>query len=91
MTSSMLSTINFSSFFKRRYKQLTDRQKADFQHAIQIFSENPFHQKLKTHKLKGKWKSFWSFSINYSDRVLFTFSDKDVVDLINIGDHTIYK
>ncbi|MBI4378154.1 MAG: type II toxin-antitoxin system mRNA interferase toxin, RelE/StbE family [Nitrospinae bacterium] len=87
----MISTINFSSFFKRRYKQLTDQQKADFKYAIQLFTENPFHPKLKTHKLKGKWKGFCSFSINYSDRVLFKLSDKDTVDLINIGDHSIYR
>lgn len=87
----MISTVNSSTFFKRRYKELTLRQKADFKQAIQLFIENPFHPNLKTHKLKGKWKGFWSFSINYSHRVLFKFSDKNSVDLINIGDHSIYK
>lgn len=87
----MISTVNYSSYFKRQYKQLTDQQKVDFRHAVQTFVENPFHSKLKTHKLKGKWKGFWSFSTNYSHRVLFKFSKKDTVDLINIGDHSIYK
>jgi len=87
----MISTINYSSYFKQQYKQLTEKQKADFRQAIQLFTENPFHPKLKTHKLKGKWESFWSFSINYSDRVLFKFSGKGTVDLINIGDHSSYR
>jgi len=87
----MISTVNYSSFFKRRYKQLTDQQKSDFKQAIQLFIENPFHPKLKTHKLKGKWEGFWAFSINYSHRVLFKFSGKDMVDFINVGDHSIYK
>lgn len=87
----MILTINYSSFFHRQYSQLTEKQKADFKKTIQLFVENPFHPKLRTHKLKGKWKGYWSFSINYSDRVLFIFSVKNTVDLINIGDHSIYK
>lgn len=87
----MISTISYSSFFKRRYKQLTEKQKSDFRKAIQLFIKNPFHPQLKTHKLKGKWEGLWSFSINYSDRVLFKFSGKETVDLINIGDHSIYR
>jgi addiction module RelE/StbE family toxin len=87
----MISTVNYSSFFKRRYEELAEKQKTDFRKAIQLFVEEPFHLKLKTHKLKGKWEGFWSFSINYSDRVLFKFSGKEAVDLINIGDHSIYR
>ena len=87
----MISTVNYSSFFKRKYKQLSRRQKDDFKQAIELFVENPFHSSLKTHKLKGKLKGFWSFSINYSDRILFKFSEKGAVDLINIGDHSIYQ
>lgn len=87
----MISTVNYSSFFKRRYEELTAQQKADFRKAIQLFVEHPFHPKLKTHKLKGKWEGFWSFSINYSDRALFKFSGKETVDLINIGNHSIYR
>jgi addiction module RelE/StbE family toxin len=87
----MISTVNYASFFKRRYEALAEKQKADFRKAIQLFVEDPFHPKLKTHKLKGKWEGLWSFSINYSDRVLFKFSGKETVDLINIGDHSIYR
>ena len=87
----MILTINYSGFFKRQYKPLTRQQKSDFKKAIQLFVENPFHPSLKTHKLKGKLQSFWSFSINHSDRVLFKFSGKNAIDLINVGDHSIYK
>lgn len=87
----MISTVNYSSFFKRKYQQLTVQQQGDFQQAIQLFVENPFHSRLKTHKLKGKWAGFWAFSVNYSDRVLFKFSGKNTIDLINIGDHSIYR
>ena len=87
----MTLTVRYTSYFKRQYKGLTHRQKADFKRAIQRFVENPFDPSLKTHKLEGKLQGFWSFSINYSDRVLFKFSDKETIDLINIGDHSIYK
>ena len=87
----MTLNVRYSSFFKRQYKGLTLRQKTDFKHALQRFVENPFDPSLKTHKLQGKLQGFWSFSINYSDRVLFKFSSKEMIDLINIGGHSIYR
>jgi mRNA-degrading endonuclease YafQ of YafQ-DinJ toxin-antitoxin module len=52
---------------------------------------NPFDETLKTHKLKGKLKEFWSFSVNYSFRIVFEFIKKDEVIFYDIGDHRIYQ
>jgi len=87
----MTLTIRVTSFFTRRYRELTAQHQADFEQALQRFIDNPFDPRLRTHKLKGKWAGFWAFSINHSHRVLFKFSGKETVDLINVGDHSIYR
>ncbi len=56
-----------------------------------MFRSNCFDPRLKTHKLKGKFKNYWSFSITYSHRILFGFLDAHSVAFIDIGDHAIYQ
>jgi len=41
---------------------------------LKIFVTDPFHQLLKTHKLSGKLKGLWSFSVEYDVRVIFYFT-----------------
>jgi mRNA-degrading endonuclease YafQ of YafQ-DinJ toxin-antitoxin module len=41
---------------------------------VEIFTTNPFHARLKTHKLSGKLKGMWAFSIEQDARVLFYFT-----------------
>jgi addiction module RelE/StbE family toxin len=76
--------------FKRKYKKiftLNIELKKSFWQAISIFSQNPFDPKLRTHKLTGKLKGLWSFSISYDCRVIFRFTNDHDVLLIDIGSH----
>jgi len=83
--------INKTPAFNRKFKKLTQKQKEDFYEAIELFYINPLNSKLKTHKLKWKWKSFWSFRLNYSDRCIFYFLNNKEVLLYDIWDHWIYE
>ena len=77
--------------FKRTYKKKVKNNydlKRQFWEAMQIFSENPFSPRLKTHKLSGKLKGLWAFSVSYNCRVIFMFLDKqNEILLIDIGAH----
>ena len=82
--------VAFSSSFKRAFekriqhdKQIEDR----FWHAVDIFIQNPFDRKLKTHRLSGKLKEVWSFRIDYDVRVLFYFISEKKVVFFDIGKH----
>lgn len=84
--------IGYSSSFKRAYKKtLKNNPEIEeiFWEKVDIFSENPFNQQLKTHKLTGKLKSLWSFSINYNIRIIFTFENNDKVTFMDIGTHQV--
>jgi addiction module RelE/StbE family toxin len=87
--------IVFDSYFERKFndykKKLSKKERQKLKEKIEIFKKNPFDPKLKTHKLKGRLKDYWVFSISYSDRILFRFLKKGKVFFIDIGDHSIYK
>ncbi len=56
-----------------------------------LFRKNPFDQKLNTHKLGGRLKGYWAFWIDQKYRIIFEFSEKDILWFHSVGDHTIYQ
>jgi len=56
-----------------------------------IFIANPFDSRLETHKLHGKYKDYWSFSVVSQYRIIFSFVNSNCADFINIGTHDIYR
>ena len=91
----MIKKIVYDKSFEKRFERykndLSERKLSELRKRIEIFKNNSFNSKLKTHKLKGKLKDYWTFSVSYSDRILFRFLDKEKVFFIDIGDHSIYK
>ncbi|HEC92675.1 MAG TPA: type II toxin-antitoxin system mRNA interferase toxin, RelE/StbE family [Candidatus Atribacteria bacterium] len=90
-----IQKIVFDAYFERRFneykRKLSEKELQRLKERIKIFKQNPFDQRLKTHKLKGNLKDYWVFSITYSDRILFRFLEKGKVFFIDIGNHSIYK
>ncbi|AFZ23442.1 hypothetical protein Cylst_1136 [Cylindrospermum stagnale PCC 7417] len=60
---------------------------ARFWQKLEQFTADPFEKSLRTHKLSGKLKDFWSFSIDYDARVLFYFTDNVNAVFVDIGSH----
>ncbi|RUT05845.1 hypothetical protein DSM107010_54330 [Chroococcidiopsis cubana SAG 39.79] len=54
---------------------------------MEQFTIDPFAPSLKTHKLSGKLKEFWSFSVDYNERVLFYFIEEGKAMFVDIGSH----
>jgi len=83
--------IAFSSSFKRAYKKRSKNNKdfeEKFLQSVEIFCKDPFDRQLRTHKLKGKLKDLWSFSIEFNLRVIFYFEEKDKKAIFtDIGSH----
>ena len=63
----------------------------NFRDKINIFKQNPFDMRLKTHKLSGNLKDFYSFSLEYDCRIIFEFKSGKSAIFHAIGGHSIYK
>jgi len=61
--------------------------KQRFWKAMELFSRNPFHPRLRTHKLSGKLEGLWAFTVAYDCRVVFKFLNGDEVLLVDVGGH----
>lgn len=84
--------VTFSSSFRKSMKKkirINPLLENDFWICLELFVSDPFHPSLKTHKLSGKLKPLWSFSIDYSHRVVFYFTESKPVKavLVDIGTH----
>jgi len=61
--------IYYSSKFAKEYKRLPKKIKFIAEKKELIFRNNPYEDRLKTHKLQGRLKDFWAFSINHEYRL----------------------
>ncbi|MFQ5965150.1 MAG: type II toxin-antitoxin system YafQ family toxin [Candidatus Scalinduaceae bacterium] len=85
-----MTEIAFSSSFKKSFKKtIKSRKKLEdrFWKKVKVFIRNPFDEQLRTHKLSGKLKKLWSFTIEYDVRVIFYFAGKGKVIFVDIGKH----
>ena len=82
--------IYYDHLFKRQYKKLLIPVRELAKEKEILFRKDPFDSRLKTHKLTGNQREFWSFSISYSYRIIFRFASDDTVWFYQIGTHDIY-
>ena len=83
--------IFYSSKFKKNLRGMPTFVKQAFLEKESLFLMNPFHLSLGTHKLHGKYKKYWAFTVVGQYRVMFKFMGKKNFGFINIGTHEIYK
>ena len=83
--------IIYSTKFAKEYKRLPLEVKKLAEKKETIFRKDPFEPSLKAHKLTGKLKEYYSFSIDYQYRIIFEFAEKNVVWFHSVGTHEIYK
>ena len=86
-------TIVYDAPFEKRLSKylssLTGTQKNSFRKKLEIFKEDVFDKRLKTHKLKGNLSDYYAFSISGSDRLVFRIISGNSVLFIEIGSHDI--
>jgi addiction module RelE/StbE family toxin len=82
--------IAYESSFKRDYRKWIKNNPSKeklLEKIIDLFILDPFHPLLKTHKLKGKLKECYAFTIEYDLRIVFYFEDESHAIFIALGTH----
>jgi mRNA-degrading endonuclease YafQ of YafQ-DinJ toxin-antitoxin module len=59
---------------------------------MKLLEQDPFHPKLKSHKLQGILEDNWACAVAYDLRIIFTFvknpsTNEAEILLINLGTH----
>jgi len=79
-------TASFLKTLKRKLRKNPNLEKR-FWERVDIFRHDPHDPRLKTHKLSGAMKDWWSFSVDYDVRVILLFSEPNKVVFADIGTH----
>lgn len=83
--------VEFTAPFLRQLRKLDPDLQEEVVEKVELFSQQPDYPGLKVHKLKGRLKERWSFSVNYKTRIVFQYLIKDTVVLLAVGNHDVYK
>ncbi len=85
--------IAYTPAFIRQVKTLPDALFDEVEEKIELLKDEKNHKALKVHKLKGRLKGRYSFSVNYQIRIVFKYNprDKQEAILLAIGDHDVYR
>ncbi|MEK7536134.1 MAG: type II toxin-antitoxin system mRNA interferase toxin, RelE/StbE family [Patescibacteria group bacterium] len=83
--------IVYLASFARMAKKLGPEVKKQARERTEIFQNDVFDPRLKTHKLHGKMAGLWAFWINNRDRIVFEFGGKDEIIFHFVGDHSVYE
>lgn len=85
-----MRTINFSTQFNHSLRKLSRKQPeiiAVLLEKVLLFNNEINHPSLKVHKLTGKLKEHWAFSIGYDLRIIFRYTNDGNILFIDIGPH----
>ena len=85
----------WDSSFRRAFKGRTRNDRglqARIFDTLDQLIENPFHPRLKTHKLKGDLDGLWACWVEYDCRIIFLFEPdpegtEDAIVLVDISSH----
>mgnify|MGYP001565228965 FL=1 len=83
-------SVGFTPEFFRILKKLAPQLQELAFKRIELFRSRGNHQRLKVHKLHGKYAGFFAFSIDRKYRIMFEWVSADEAKLHTIGDHSIY-
>ena len=83
--------ILYKPSFIRDLNKLPNQLQEEVFEKIELFKDTENHNKLKVHKLKGKLHGSYSFSVNYSHRIVFEYDVKDIIIFIALGTHDVYR
>ena len=79
--------VEFSSLFDRKLRRLPKEIIASFQEALDLFLENPNHERLRRHFLKERFTGYQSIDVTDNYRAVFKEAKTDNVVIIKF--HTI--
>jgi mRNA-degrading endonuclease YafQ of YafQ-DinJ toxin-antitoxin module len=85
--------IAYTAAFIRQLGALPVTLWTDVIEKIELFKDSKNHKQLKVHKLSGRLKGRYSFSVSYKLRIVFVYLDTKPKGALlhTFGDHDVYS
>ena len=82
--------VTFSPTFLKKLKKYNKDIQTEIAERVELLKHIENHIMLRVHKLKGRLKDSYSFSVGYQHRIVFDYLDQNTIYLLNFGGHEIY-
>jgi len=82
--------ILYKPSFIWQFNKLDEALQEEVLEKVELFKDKSNHKNLHVHKLGGKLKDFYSFSVNYSFRIVFSYDTKERASFLAVGNHVVY-
>lgn len=80
--------LTFHRHFKKSFDKLHLSLQKKTEETLHLFSENPYHPRLKNHKLQGNLHEKRAISVTGDVRIIFEeFEDYTLVLILDVGTH----
>jgi mRNA-degrading endonuclease YafQ of YafQ-DinJ toxin-antitoxin module len=86
----MRLSVAYKPTFVRQFDKLTSTLQEEVLEKNALFRDLENHQALKVHKLHGKLKHYYAFSVNYAVRIVFYYETSNEIVLLAVGNHEVY-
>lgn len=83
--------VYYKPSFIRQLNKLPAGLQNEVLERIELFKDKNNHKFLKVHKLKGRLKKYYGFSIDFRNRIVFDYISENETVLMVVGDHDIYE
>ncbi len=84
--------VKFQASFTKQFTKLSKSQKQLVTDAIELFTENPMHDSLRSHPLRDKWVNYRSITADDNLRLHYRLVNKDTALIVAAGTHNeLYK
>ncbi len=83
--------VAYKATFVRQFDKLETALQAEVLEKVALFQNTGHHRQIKVHKLHGRLKNCYSFSVNYRFRIVFEYLSKNEAALLAVGDHEVYR
>jgi len=80
--------ITYTKRFRKHYQKLDSKEKKMIKTKIEMLTKNPHHLSLRTKKIKGT-SDLFEFSVNMNIRVIWSYEDRSLIILLDVGYHDI--
>ena len=79
--------ISYSKAFIKQSKKLSFAVREQLIERINLFARNPLDASLRNHRLKGKYKEYWSINVTGDYRALYLLMDDEAI-FDQVGTHS---
>lgn len=80
--------ISYTKCFLKKFKKLPVKIQNKFEDRIGLFSQNTTNPILRDHRLTGNLVDMRAFCITEDYRVIYKYTGKNEIKLMNIGNHS---